>query len=79
MKRLGIIGGMSWESTAVYYRYLNQQVKDAKGPLNSAPLLAGDALAENSAPEDANDGLALYSAPAEDSHPGGDCAAASER
>ena len=39
MKRLGIIGGMSWESTAVYYRYLNQQVKDAKGPLNSAPLL----------------------------------------
>jgi len=42
MKRLGIIGGMSWESTAVYYRYLNQQVKDAKGPLNSAPLLLGN-------------------------------------
>ncbi len=39
MKRLGVIGGMSWESTAVYYRLLNQQVKAAKGPLNSAPLL----------------------------------------
>lgn len=39
MKRLGVIGGMSWESTAIYYRYLNQQIKAAKGPLSSAPLL----------------------------------------
>ena len=39
MKRLGIIGGMSWESTAVYFRYLNEQVKAAVGPMNSAPLL----------------------------------------
>ena len=39
MKRLGVIGGMSWESTAVYYRLLNEEVKAAKGALNSAPLL----------------------------------------
>lgn len=39
MKRLGVIGGMSWESTTVYYRLLNEEVKAAKGPLNSAPLL----------------------------------------
>lgn len=39
MRRLGVIGGMSWESTAVYYRLLNRGVADRLGGLHSAPLL----------------------------------------
>jgi aspartate racemase len=39
MQTLGIIGGMSWESTATYYRLLNQAVREARGGLHSAPLL----------------------------------------
>ncbi len=39
MKTLGVIGGMSWESTAVYYRLLNQGVAARLGGLHSAPLL----------------------------------------
>lgn len=39
MKKLGIIGGMSWESTAIYYQYLNQGVRARLGGLHSADLL----------------------------------------
>ena len=39
MKTLGILGGMSWESTAVYYRLINQAVAAQRGGLHSAPLL----------------------------------------
>ncbi|AZZ89982.1 amino acid racemase [Hahella sp. KA22] len=39
MKTLGILGGMSWESTQSYYRLINQGVKDALGGLHSAKLL----------------------------------------
>ena len=39
MRTLGLIGGMSWESTAVYYRLINQQVAARRGGLHSAPLL----------------------------------------
>jgi aspartate racemase len=39
MKRIGLIGGMSWESTAIYYRRLNEQVRDTLGGLNSADLV----------------------------------------
>ena len=39
MRRLGLIGGMSWESTAVYYRLLNQGVAARLGGLHSAPLI----------------------------------------
>jgi len=39
MKTLGLIGGMSWESTAEYYRLINQGVRDARGPMVSAPML----------------------------------------
>ena len=39
MKKLGIIGGMSWESTATYYRYLNQGMRARLGGLHSASLL----------------------------------------
>ncbi|UTW09514.1 aspartate/glutamate racemase family protein [Pseudomonas benzenivorans] len=39
MRPLGILGGMSWESTASYYRLLNQGVRERLGGLHSAPLL----------------------------------------
>jgi aspartate racemase len=39
MKTLGVIGGMSWESTAEYYRLLNEGVATRLGGLNSAELL----------------------------------------
>jgi aspartate racemase len=39
VQTLGVIGGMSWESTAVYYRLLNQGVVARLGGLHSAPLL----------------------------------------
>lgn len=39
MKTLGILGGMSWESTLVYYRLVNQGVAARLGGLHSAKLL----------------------------------------
>ena len=39
MKTLGLIGGMSWESTVPYYRIVNQTVKERLGGLHSARLL----------------------------------------
>ncbi len=39
MKTLAVLGGMSWESTLVYYRLLNQGVARRCGGLHSAPLL----------------------------------------
>jgi aspartate racemase len=39
MRTIGLIGGMSWESSAEYYRLINQQVRDQLGPLRSAKLL----------------------------------------
>ena len=39
MRTIGLIGGMSWESSAEYYRIINQCVRDRLGPLRSAQLL----------------------------------------
>ena len=39
MRTLGVIGGMSWESTATYYRLLNQGVARRLGGLHSAALV----------------------------------------
>ncbi|TIX10293.1 MAG: aspartate/glutamate racemase family protein [Mesorhizobium sp.] len=39
MKTLGLIGGMSWESTAIYYRLLNEIVRERLSGLHSAQLL----------------------------------------
>lgn len=39
MKTIGLIGGMSWESTADYYREINQGVKESLGGLHSAQLV----------------------------------------
>lgn len=39
MKTIGLIGGMSWESTQTYYRLINQKVRDELGGLHSAKLV----------------------------------------
>lgn len=39
MKTMGLIGGMSWESTAGYYRLVNEGVKQRLGGLHSARLV----------------------------------------
>ena len=39
MRMIGLIGGMSWESSAAYYRILNQGVRDLVGPTASARCL----------------------------------------
>ncbi len=38
MKTIGLIGGMSWESTTSYYQLINQGVKEQLGGLSSAKL-----------------------------------------
>lgn len=39
MKTIGLIGGMSWESTVTYYQILNETVKQKLGGLHSAKIL----------------------------------------
>lgn len=39
MKTIGLIGGMSWESTLVYYRLINEAVRARMGGLHSAEIL----------------------------------------
>lgn len=39
MKTIGLIGGMSWESSQTYYRLINEGVRDALGGLHSARLV----------------------------------------
>jgi aspartate racemase len=38
MKTIGLLGGMSWESTALYYRWINELVKEKLGGLHSAKI-----------------------------------------
>ena len=39
MKIIGLLGGMSWESTVPYYRQINESVKERLGGLHSAKLI----------------------------------------
>lgn len=39
MKTIGLLGGMSWESTSLYYRTINEETKRARGGLHSAPIV----------------------------------------
>jgi aspartate racemase len=39
MKTIGLIGGMSWESTQTYYRLINQNVREQLGGLHSAKII----------------------------------------
>ena len=38
MKTIGLLGGMSWESTELYYRLINEGVKSKLGGLHSAQI-----------------------------------------
>ncbi|MFQ5634035.1 MAG: aspartate/glutamate racemase family protein [Gammaproteobacteria bacterium] len=38
MKTIGLLGGMSWESTALYYRIINEETRRRLGGLHSAPI-----------------------------------------
>ena len=39
MRRIGLLGGMSWESTALYYRLVNEDVRERLGGFHSARLV----------------------------------------
>lgn len=39
MRTIGLIGGMSWESTVPYYRIINETVRDTLGGLHSAKIV----------------------------------------
>ncbi len=39
MKKIGIIGGLSWESTIEYYRIINESVNERLGGLHSAKII----------------------------------------
>ncbi len=39
MKTIGLIGGMSWESTLEYYRIINEKMKEVKGDEHSAEMV----------------------------------------
>ena len=39
MRTIGLLGGMSWESTATYYRVINETMRERLGGLHSARLL----------------------------------------
>lgn len=39
MKTIGLLGGMSWESTVTYYQLINETVKRELGGLYSAKIL----------------------------------------
>ena len=39
MKTLGLLGGMSWESTVTYYQEINRHVRSLKGGLHSCPCI----------------------------------------
>ena len=38
MKTIGLLGGMSWESTLGYYRAINEGVRNSLGGLHSAKI-----------------------------------------
>ncbi len=38
MKTIGLLGGMSWESTELYYRLINEETRRLQGGLHSAPI-----------------------------------------
>lgn len=41
MRKIGLLGGMSWESSALYYRLLNEGVRERLGGLHSAACVMG--------------------------------------
>ena len=41
MKKIGLIGGLTWESTAEYYRLINEMVHEKLGKRHSAEMIVG--------------------------------------
>ena len=41
MKKIGLIGGLTWESTAEYYRLINEMVHERLGKRHSAEMIVG--------------------------------------
>ena len=41
MRKIGLLGGMSWESTALYYELINREVRGRLGGLHSARCVLG--------------------------------------
>lgn len=39
MKRIGLIGGMNWESTVTYYKIINERVAATLGESSSADMI----------------------------------------
>lgn len=39
MKTIGLLGGMSWESTVTYYKIINEEIKKSLGGLHSAKVI----------------------------------------
>ena len=39
MKKIGMLGGMSWESTSTYYKLINEEIKNRLGGLHSAKII----------------------------------------
>lgn len=39
MKKIGLVGGMSWRSTSIYYKYINEFIEKNNGFLNSAKIV----------------------------------------
>ena len=39
MKTIGLLGGMSWESTVEYYRIINERIRERMGGLHSARIV----------------------------------------
>jgi aspartate racemase len=69
VKRIGLLGGMSWESSAEYYRLVNEIVRDRLGGLHSADCLLRsvdfaeiEALQRDGAWEEAGERLASEAA-----------------
>lgn len=56
MKTIGLLGGMSWESTALYYERVNRRVRDRLGGLHSAEIVLRSVdFAEIAAMQEAGD------------------------
>ncbi|MBS1208569.1 MAG: amino acid racemase [Proteobacteria bacterium] len=56
MRTIGLIGGLSWESTVPYYRVINETVREARGGLSSARIILSSLdFAEIAALQHAND------------------------
>jgi aspartate racemase len=56
VKTIGIIGGMSWESSALYYQIINEGIRDIVGGLHSAKIIMASVdFAEISALQETGD------------------------